>query len=117
MRHLIISVLAIASLSAEDGPSTFSSIKPLLETACVCCHGPDKAKGGLRVDGVEAVLKGGKKMGAGVVAGKPDESPLLKVLTMERRQRLAMPPEGSGDPLTKEEIALVRKWITDGARP
>jgi len=29
----------------------------------------------------------------------------------------AMPPEGKGDPLTKEEIGLVRAWIEQGMKP
>lgn len=118
MRHLIISLVAVAALSAADTSSiTFAKIKPLLDSRCVECHGAKKAKHDFRADSVEAVFKGGKKMGAGVIAGKPDESPLVQVLTMPRSEKLAMPPQDQGEAFTAAEIALVKKWITDGAKP
>jgi mono/diheme cytochrome c family protein len=113
----LLPLLAFAALSAEDTATTFAQIKPILDTACVSCHGPKKAKHDLRLDTVEGVLKGGKKLGAGVVSGKPDESPLVKVLTLPRTEKLAMPPEGGGDPLSQEQMNLIKKWITDGAKP
>lgn len=116
MRYLI-PLLAVAILSAEESATTYAKVKPLLDTACVNCHGSKKAKHDLRVDTVEGILKGGKKLGSAVVAGKPDESPLIKVLTMPRKEKLAMPPEGQGEPLTEEQVALVKKWISEGAKP
>lgn len=118
MRHLLIPLLAIATMAAEDSPTTFTQVKSILDTSCVNCHGQKKSKGKLQLDTVEGVLRGGKKLGPGVVAGKPDESPLVKVLLMDpKKDKMAMPPEDQGDPLTKEQIARIRKWITDGAKP
>lgn len=116
MRHLIL-ILAVAAVAAEESPLTFSQIKPILETNCVSCHGAKKAKHNLRLDTVEGVLRGGKELGPGVVAGKPDESPLIKVLGLPRTNKLSMPPKDQGDPLSDEQVARLKKWISDGAKP
>jgi len=52
-------------------------IKPILETRCYGCHGPNKQKGKLRLDEPDFILKGGKD-GKIIVAGKADESNLIE---------------------------------------
>src|SRR5688572_21465216 len=45
----------------SEGEQHFvARVKPLLESRCVSCHGPDKQKGSLRLDSREAALKGGE---------------------------------------------------------
>ncbi len=48
-------------------------IRPLLAENCFKCHGPDKQKGGLRLDSLAAMLAGGES-GPAIVPGKPEES-------------------------------------------
>lgn len=98
----------------KKGVTFEKEIKPIFEKSCVKCHGPEKQKGDLRVDSREATLKGGEG-GKVVEAGKIDKSPLLwSVARLD--EDMAMPPEGKADPLTKEQIALVRAWIEQGAK-
>jgi hypothetical protein len=85
-------------------------VKPLLETRCVSCHGPDKVKGGLRLDTRAAALKGGES-GPALVPGKPAESLIVQAV-MHARPDLEMPPK---DKLTKADIAVLERWIKDGA--
>jgi mono/diheme cytochrome c family protein len=85
-----------------------SRIRPLLVAQCYDCHA-DAAKGGLRVDSREALLKGGKR-GPAIVPGKPDESLLLKAV---RHDGLQMPKGGAK--LKDAEIADLARWIQDGA--
>src|SRR5687767_15106783 len=85
-------------------------VKPLLETRCVSCHGPDKVKGGLRLDSRAGALKGGES-GPALVPGKPAESLIVQAV-MHARPDLEMPPK---DKLTKSDIALLERWIKDGA--
>ncbi|MGE3317252.1 MAG: c-type cytochrome domain-containing protein, partial [Planctomycetaceae bacterium] len=85
-------------------------VKPLLSKRCVACHGHLKQESGLRVDAVRHLLKGGDR-GPAVVAGDPEKSVLIEAIT--GKNDLQMPPEG--EPITKDEVALVRKWIADGA--
>lgn len=87
-------------------------IKPLFEKKCLSCHGPEKQKSGYRLDVREVALTGGEAHAPNIVAGKPEESPLLKFVT-NRESDERMPPKGEG--LTADEIALVKRWIADGA--
>ena len=51
-------------------------VTPILEAKCIGCHGADKQKGKLRLDTIEAILKGGSE-GLAVVAGNVTESSLI----------------------------------------
>jgi mono/diheme cytochrome c family protein len=107
-------VAASASLArAEDAADRHfvERVKPLLESRCVSCHGPDKVKGGLRLDSRAAVLKAGESGLPAVVPGKPAESLLLHAV-MHSRKDLEMPPKGK---LTTNDIAVLERWIRDGA--
>ena len=86
-------------------------IHPLLEDHCVKCHGPEKQKGGLRLDNRTSALQGGDE-GKVIVAGKSAESRLIH-LTSGLEPDTRMPPEGA--PLTAERIGLLRAWIDQGA--
>ena len=85
-------------------------IRPVLVKHCFECHsGESKSlKGSLRLDSRDTILRGGET-GAALVAGKPDESLLLKAL---RYDDVEMPPSGK---LPNEVIADFRKWIELGA--
>src|SRR5215475_7692955 len=47
-----------------------AKVRPLIATRCYDCH-TDSAKGGLRVDSREAMLKGGRR-GPAIVISKPE---------------------------------------------
>jgi mono/diheme cytochrome c family protein len=101
-----------ATVRADDAADQHftARVLPLLELRCVSCHGPDKVKGGLRMDSREALLKGGEN-GPAIVPGKPAESLLLQAV-MHSKKDLEMPPK---EKLTTNDIAVLEKWITDGA--
>src|SRR5262245_45213047 len=67
-----------ATQSADAAKIEFfeARVRPLLATRCYDCH-TDSAKGGLRVDSREAMLKGGRR-GPAIVIGEPEESLLIK---------------------------------------
>lgn len=83
-------------------------IRPLLHAKCVRCHGQNEQEGHLRLDSLEALLKGGES-GPAAVAGKPHESLLLEAV---RYESFEMPPDKR---LQDEEIAHLEKWIAAGA--
>ncbi|MFN0069112.1 MAG: DUF1549 domain-containing protein, partial [Limisphaerales bacterium] len=85
-------------------------VKPLLDSRCVSCHGPDKVKGGLRMDSRAALLQGGDS-GAALVPGKPDDSLVLQAV-MHAKPDLEMPPK---DKLAPQDVAVLRRWIANGA--
>ncbi|NOY40725.1 MAG: DUF1553 domain-containing protein [Planctomycetes bacterium] len=93
-------------------------IRPILSDRCYACHGPDAEDraADLRLDveeGAYAALEGGEAAHV-IKPGAPDESELyLRVSTED--EDLRMPPEDSNLELSTEEIALIRKWIEQGA--
>jgi YHS domain-containing protein/uncharacterized membrane protein len=88
-------------------------IKPVLEKNCISCHGPEKAKAGLRLDTLPALLKGSEH-GLVIVAGKAADSELIKRLALPPASEDHMPPEGKPQPAA-EEIVLLRWWVDAGA--
>src|SRR5947208_5647157 len=83
-------------------------VKPILESACLSCHGPEKPKGNLRLDTRAGALKGGDK-GPALVPGKPADSPLYKSTTLPPGHEDIMPPKAN--PLASSQTALLRTWI------
>lgn len=97
----------------KEGVKFDSDIKPIFEKACFKCHGAEKQKGKLRVDSRDAILKGGEN-GKIVEVGNSAKSSLVHAVA-RLDEDAAMPPEGKADPLTKDQIALIRAWIDQGA--
>ncbi len=86
-------------------------VRPLLANNCYNCHSADhKAAGGLRVDDHKGILQGGGR-GPGVVPGDVEKSVLIQAVR-QTNPKLKMPPEFK---LTDEQIAVLEKWIADGA--
>ena len=95
-------------------------IRPILSDKCSACHGPDanKRKAGLRLDQPESAFAALKEHpGAhALVAGRPDLSQVFLRIASKDTESI-MPPASSNLPsLTPHEIALVEKWIKQGAR-
>ncbi|HEY3493796.1 MAG TPA: c-type cytochrome domain-containing protein, partial [Polyangiaceae bacterium] len=101
-----------ASAGAE--PTLFAqAVAPILKERCAGCHGPDKVKGGLRLDSLEGIQKGGEN-GKVVTPGAPNESPLLTNILLPLDDDAHMPPPEKPQP-TPPEIAILRFWIERGA--
>jgi WD40 repeat protein/mono/diheme cytochrome c family protein len=101
----------LASATAADKPvSYYQEIVPIFKRSCNGCHHPGKLKGQLDLTSFEAFKKGGKH-GAGFVTGKPKESLIIEEISGDEP---SMPKEG--DPLSKAEIALIERWITENAK-
>ena len=87
-------------------------IQPILENNCYECHGPEKQKGGLRLDQKATALQGGET-GPLLVAGKSAESLIILALTGTKDGLAQMPKKR--DPLPADQIGLLRAWIDQGA--
>ncbi len=85
-------------------------IRPVLAEHCYSCHSADAdvIQGGLRVDTVAALIRGGDS-GAAIATGDPDASLLLAAL---RYDGMEMPPD---EQLPAQVIADFERWIRDGA--
>ncbi len=123
-----MSVLVIdACKSAGSGdsalPETVSynfNIRPVLSDKCFACHGPDanKRQASLRLDIADSAFAPLKEtQGAfAIVAGKPEESELFKRISSEDPTYQMPTPESHLGVLNEREIALIKKWIAQGAR-
>jgi formylglycine-generating enzyme required for sulfatase activity/mono/diheme cytochrome c family protein len=107
--------LALPALaSAADKVDFALDIKPLLESTCVSCHGPEKPKGDLRLDTRAGAIKGGDD-GTALVPGDPKKSLLYTTTILPADHDDLMPPSNKGGPLPKEQTDLLASWIQEGA--
>ncbi|MGL4554659.1 MAG: PSD1 and planctomycete cytochrome C domain-containing protein [Gemmataceae bacterium] len=85
-------------------------VRPVLSEYCFTCHGPDtaKRKAGLRLDTAD----GGKTV---LTPGKPAESELFQRLVSHEPKKL-MPPAALGKKPTPAQVALIKRWIEEGAK-
>ncbi len=90
-------------------------IRPILETSCLRCHGPQKPHSHFRLDYREGALAGGDDNTNDIVPGNSTNSFLIAYVARQVTD-LEMPPVGRGDPLTPQQIGLLRAWIDQGAR-
>ena len=119
---LLVFVIAVAgrlsnSVHAENNspPVDFvGQIKPILATHCYRCHGPQRQEGGLRWDRKRSAMSGVDSGDLAIVAGNPDESQLLVRIGSEDED-LRMPPAADGKTLGTEQVALLRRWVLEGA--
>jgi cytochrome c553 len=105
----LLAVNVTPAAGQPDADHFEKTVRPILLTKCVSCHGPDKTKGNLRLDSAEGIAKGGES-GLAVVPGKPDESLLIRAVRHDGERK--MPPNGK---LKDQEIADLAAWIKAGA--
>ncbi|MEO6036497.1 MAG: c-type cytochrome domain-containing protein [Verrucomicrobiota bacterium] len=111
--------------SAKKGITFAKDIRPIFEASCFRCHGEEKQKGELRLDSLEAVLKGGED-GKAVVSGDSKKSPLVFAVA-QIHDEIAMPPKrkpggpggqrGPGGPTTNRPAGSPDGSKTPGGRP
>ena len=114
-----LAALAVCSLlAAQEGQPPAAKVDfqkqvaPILLERCIECHGPKAQKGDLRLD-AKAHLFAGDEEEWNVLPGKPDDSELLRRLGLPIGDDEIMPEKG--EPLGKEQQALIRQWIAEGA--
>ncbi|MDA0832490.1 MAG: DUF1553 domain-containing protein [Planctomycetota bacterium] len=99
-----------ADVENDNGAVDFEqSIAPLVITSCLGCHNASEKKGGLDLTTPEGLLAGGDS-GLVVVAGDPQKS-----LLIERLHDGSMPPQDAGITVTDDDVALIARWISQGA--
>ena len=105
---------ALPPLAAQSAPGVDfdRDVGPLLAARCTACHGPEKQRNDLRLDRRAAAERGGASGRPAVVPGDPGASRLIAVVSGGDPE-LRMPPEG--EPLTADEVDLLRRWIAEGA--
>src|SRR3990172_6996095 len=109
-----VAVSATFARAAEPAaaPSFTKQIDPIFKKYCAECHNADDLTGGLSVENLEELIKGGDN-GKAIVAGSAAQSRLVQMVEGTRKPK--MPPGKKPQPKA-EEIALVKAWIDAGAK-
>ena len=87
----------------------YGKVKELLAAKCYSCHGALKQKAKLRLDTRDLMLKGEV-----IVPGAAADSLLIELVEGTGEER--MPPPEEGAALKPGELALLRRWIDNGAK-
>ena len=105
--------------STKTGVTYATDIKAIFDASCVKCHSGNQPKARLKLDSLEAALKGGKD-GPILKTGDSANSFVVKsVAHLTSDHDTWMPPLNNRDgikPLTPEQIGLIRAWIDQGAK-
>jgi Planctomycete cytochrome C/WD domain, G-beta repeat len=104
--------IQVVTLNRKEPVSYDRDIEPILLNKCQTCHSGSVKEGKLDMGSYEQLLKGGKR-GRPIVTGKSSES--LLVLFAGKTKKPFMPPK-SEEPLTPQELALIKLWIDQGAK-
>ncbi len=104
-----------AGVGLAERPLDFEEhIRPILEANCYRCHGEQKQKGKLRLDGPAHIRKGGDSGELLLGPGRRSESFLYKLVSRADPEE-AMPPKEK-DTLSREEIEQLGLWIDQGGK-
>jgi WD40 repeat protein len=113
----LLALLSGAAPSADpdgaDRVSYYHQIRPIFQASCQGCHQPAKRDAEFDITSVEAIKKGGFSEESAVLPEDPDESILMYEITAEEGDTPSMPKDG--EPLSQEQVALIRQWIAEGA--
>jgi hypothetical protein len=112
---VLCGMLAVSgSAAAAEGPvvNYTRDIKPILAAHCYACHGPDEGrrKAKLRLDVRDAAIK------KAIKPGDPAASSLLDRVRSDDPDEIMPPPSAKKGALTAEQIALLKRWIEQGAK-
>ncbi len=117
LKTIIVFVLFVAAsvvaVRADEPVSFKKDIAPILLGNCLACHGPKKSEGSYRIDSFERLMAAGDSELNGFVASNVDESEAFRrIISDDEGERMPL----DGDPLPAEQIALIRRWIEEGAK-
>jgi WD40 repeat protein len=105
--------LAQAKARSTKSVSFMRDVAPILVQNCIACHNPKKSESKYVMTTFAQLSKGGKQgEGITLVPGKPDDCYLIDVLLPDAEPRMPY----KLDPLPDDEIALVQRWVSEGAR-
>lgn len=100
----------LADEAAITEVSYYRAVRPVLQRNCSGCHFAARKQGELAVTTVPELLAGGVS-GPAVIAGKPDDSPLVQYISGPEPE---MPL--NAEALAPREVDLIRNWIAAGAK-
>ncbi|MBI2946369.1 MAG: hypothetical protein HYY23_01905 [Verrucomicrobia bacterium] len=102
-----------AAQNANPTVSFAKDVAPIFSKKCFKCHSAEKPKGSFQLHTFDLLLKAGDSKSAPIVPGEPAKSELYRRL-MATDEEDRMPQKD--DPLPASQIALIERWIKEGAR-
>ena len=112
---VLLAPLCFAAIAAAEERVEFNrDIRPILTKHCTTCHGGVKEAGEISFIYREKALAPGKSGEIPIVPGKPAESEMLHRLRSSDPEEV-MPKPKHGPPLPADDIALIERWIAQGA--
>jgi hypothetical protein len=112
---LLIAAIGIALyffVFPKDKVDFNTQVKPILNKKCIACHGGVKQQGGFSVLFREEALQKTKSGKYGIVPGNAASSEMIRRIK-EKDEEERMPYKH--EPLTKEEIKILERWVNQGA--
>lgn len=116
---VVLSLSLATSHAADPAPATeavsyYQQIRPLFAQHCQGCHQPAKPLGGYIMTEHKNLFDRTDTDAPGIVPGQPDKSKLVEQIVPHNGKAPAMPK--NRDRLGDADIALVKKWIAEGAK-
>jgi len=108
---------ASAVLASDALPVDYNrDVRPILSNYCYPCHGPDEQqrKAGLRFDVKENAFAELESGDVAIVPGQPGESSIVERLESTDAD-VVMPPPASGKKLSPDQVAILKRWVAEGA--
>lgn len=98
---------------STGGVSFMKDVAPILVQHCIACHNPKKSEGKYVMTTFAQLAKGGAQ-GADITLepGKPDDSYLVELIRPDGEPRMPY----KQDPMSAEKIAVIEKWVSEGAK-
>jgi hypothetical protein len=104
--------IKVVTIDRKDPVTYEKDVEPILEKKCVFCHSGAVKEGKFDMSQHDVLMKGGKS-GRIIIPGKSADSKFVHMIG--KTQKPFMPPK-SEEPLTPEELALIKLWIDQGAK-
>jgi hypothetical protein len=117
-RHWLVAALMVSGIIgysfmiSEPRVDFITQVKPLLNRKCISCHGGVKQKAGYSLLFREEALGKGKSGLRAIIPGDPDNSELIRRLSVHDPEE-RMPYQEA--PLSEDEIELLTRWVREGA--
>lgn len=104
---------AAAAPAAQPPASFMKDVAPVLVQNCIACHNPKKSEGKYVMTTFKQLVKGGQQGEDGTIAaGDPDSSYFVELVRPDGTPRMPY----KLDPLTHDQIALIERWVQEGAK-
>jgi mono/diheme cytochrome c family protein len=101
--------------STKTGVTFDTDIKPIFSAACAKCHGETKPRGGIVLTTRDGTIKGGTD-GPILTVGDSTKGSLVNAVAHIGDPGSFMPKGKTAQPLTAEQVGLIRAWIDQGAK-